>query len=574
MINFTLFDSFPEIWTPNQQQSYILKELGDALEQKFKFIIINAPTGVGKSPLAKTLANYSKACTNGFKQACDDFLIYGDDSKMLSDHDLAPFGTSVLTVTKALQDQYYNLFKDGDILKGKDNYSCYINENFDCSMGPCKFLKKQLKYCINNELCPYYNARNKAVTNKCSFLNYAMFDCLPPIVKNKQFIVCDEASELEFELVTRYTYRLDLKDLVSVCNGFPPPTPEINHNKDIIFADSKYYDWIIDLSKDVEYNYNKYIKDTMISMSENNSDENEHVKGKRSAKNKKTIIPKKLTKEQHKQIKLLSRYKEILSNLISYWNHTKFILERDRDNITFKPLHVDKLANEVFKYGETIVLMSATIVDHKKFAEKLGIKDYKYIEAESAFDSEKAPIRCATKFSLNYSNKNEVVPQMATLIQKLCDLHKNEKGIIHTHSMDILNILKRNIKDTKKRFLFREDGVYNKDIVDRHIDSKNNTILVSPSLTHGIDLKGDLGRFQILIKAPFLPINDSRIKLLYESDKDWYINVMLSTLVQTCGRCNRSEDDYSVTYILDKNILDNVMRYKDRLPKYFVNRFI
>jgi len=48
---------------------------------------------------------------------------------------------------------------------------------------------------------------------------------------------------------------------------------------------------------------------------------------------------------------------------------------------------------------------------------------------------------------------------------------------------------------------------------------------------------------------------------------------MLNGLVQMCGRCTRSEEDFSDTYILDGNIEQIVLINKHKLPKYFLERF-
>jgi len=111
-------------------------------------------------------------------------------------------------------------------------------------------------------------------------------------------------------------------------------------------------------------------------------------------------------------------------------------------------------------------------------------------------------------------------------------------------------------------------------ILEKHSANDFPTVLVSPSLSYGIDLKGDLAKFQIIVKAAFLPLNDARIKKLFDEDPQWYTNEMLNTLIQACGRGVRSKDDECVTYILDGNITTNVIRNKSILPKYFVERFI
>jgi Rad3-related DNA helicase len=99
-------------------------------------------------------------------------------------------------------------------------------------------------------------------------------------------------------------------------------------------------------------------------------------------------------------------------------------------------------------------------------------------------------------------------------------------------------------------------------------------VLVSPSLTYGIDLKDSLARFQIIVKLPYMPLQDKRIKKLFDIDPEWYENKMLNTLVQSCGRATRGANDYSVTYILDGLITKVVTRCKHKLPQHFIDRFV
>ena len=57
-------------------------------------------------------------------------------------------------------------------------------------------------------------------------------------------------------------------------------------------------------------------------------------------------------------------------------------------------------------------------------------------------------------------------------------------------------------------------------------------------------------------------------------DFNWYTNKMLISLVQACGRGIRSKDDHCITYILDGSIYDAVVNNKNKLPKYFIDRFV
>ena len=61
---------------------------------------------------------------------------------------------------------------------------------------------------------------------------------------------------------------------------------------------------------------------------------------------------------------------------------------------------------------------------------------------------------------------------------------------------------------------------------------------------------------------------------MFEQDKQWYQNKMLSNFIQQCGRGIRSKDDYCVTYVLDATIFNAIIRSKKILPKYFLDRFV
>jgi Rad3-related DNA helicase len=78
-------------------------------------------------------------------------------------------------------------------------------------------------------------------------------------------------------------------------------------------------------------------------------------------------------------------------------------------------------------------------------------------------------------------------------------------------------------------------------------------VLVSPSMFEGIDLPGDLSRFQILVKAPFPSLGDKRMKFILDHHPDLYNVITIMKMVQGAGRSVRSMEDHAVTYCLDLN---------------------
>ena len=542
----SLLDYFPKEFSPLSQQVELLTKIDEAFNEGYRFVVCCAPTGSGKSFLSKTLANYSKEPTDTFKNLIETNNAFrvdnvGDYIKEQDCLDEKRFGVFALTITKSLQDQYTNLFTDSCSLKGKANYLCNIDPKYDVEIAPCLFNQRLKESCILNSTCAYYNARKNMLTNKFGVLNYSMFLSLPDHVKNREYIICDEASEVEDELVKRFSRSIPYKFLKRL--GYNPnDIPLTNYSKFKIWLDN-----LVMLLGD-EVNSLKQSMNKTRGKSEFDSD----------------VLRFKLFSNMYSQLK----------TTVDTWKKCEYIVENNLDGIFLKPLRVDNLAKEIFDFGGKIVLMSATIIDHENFAKTLGIKEYKYIEVDSTFDPKKAPIYSTKGFKINYKNLKEKLPDLKKIILEICDKHKNDKGIIHTHTNEITQYLKDNIDDYDERFLFRLDGSDNEQILKRHMESPNPTILVSPSMAYGVDLKGDLAKFQIITKAAFMPLNDERIKRLFKEDKHWYVNKMLNNLIQSCGRGVRSKEDVCVTYVLDGNITESVIRNSNKLPRYFLNRWV
>ena len=541
-----LLNKFPDGYTPNSSQVKLLKNIDQAFEDGYKFVVCNAPTGSGKSFISKTLANASNNATEEFKDLITSYVAFKMDQAGGYTHeeeckDEQPFGTFALTITKALQDQYKSLFKDTTILKGKSNYISTIDTNIDVELESLIMPKNILEDHRRSHKCPYHNDRRDALTTKFAALNYNMFFSLPNHVKKRQYLICDEAAELEDQLVKEFSCNINFEMLNKMDVVVRPFYSKNNAN--IIKWISNL---LIDLSDKVDE-----LRDVIVSTNSNN---------------KKFII------ETRRHLVSIRNLHSKLSLIIETWNESEYLFETNKDGITFMPLKVNNLSNHLFKYADKVILMSATIIDPTNFCKSLGINKFKYVEAESSFNASNAPIFCNTKVKLNYHNLKRSLPKVVDQIKQICEFHKNDKGIIHTHNNIITSFLLKRLTDS--RFLIREPGVRNEEILEQHLESNNPTVLISPSLSHGVDLKDNLARFQIIVKAPYLPTKDKRIEKLMNDDFNWYANKMLCSLIQSCGRGVRSKQDHCKTYILDGAIVESIVNNKHKLPKYFIDRFL
>lgn len=532
---------FPDEYTPTKKQISLLDKIESGLN-KSKFVICSAPTGSGKSLIARTLANLSSDPTqekrrliNSYEAFKQDFTGNYTNSEECKEE--PPSGAFALTITKTLQDQYSTLFKNTDILKGKINYACNIDDSYNVNFAPCTFVSKLKETCWEKGTCSYYTDRNEALLSRFAVLNYKMFLALPEHVKHKNIIICDEASELEEELVRQFSADIDYEQL-----------KQCGINIKMLVSDNhaRARAWLYELIEKVT----AVIEDiTQIGA-------------------KKLEM---LSKGDIVRFQYLKNLHSSLTTIDSMWNECEYIIDVSATRVTFTPLHAHTLTKYIFDYADKIILMSATIIDPEHFAKSLGIKEYSYVECESDFEPSKSPIYISSTNKINYKTLKIVLPKICTQIEQIVNHHKNEKGIIHTHTQEIANIIQDKI-GKNSRYLFRDTTSTNENILKEHCETQDPTVLVSPSLVYGVDLKDDLARFQIIVKLPFLPLSSKRIKRLFDIDKEWYENKMLSATVQAAGRATRNKDDYSVTYILDSNFINVVKRARRKLPNHFIDR--
>jgi len=531
-IKNSVLSYFPDGFEPRDHQIDGLNRIAEAVNSGTKFVIVQAPTGSGKSFFSKTLANATDTANAEYSRLVKSYAAYDEDHIGAFDKFTA-HGAFALTTTKNLQNQYKELFPSSTVFKGKINYQCEIDDSFTVEHAPCVISPNQKRRCWADCICPYYETRNSALVDQFSVLNYASFFNLPDHVKRRQIIICDECSELEDEIVKYYSVTINYKQLAYVDASVSKLTSD---------APAKVLGWLADVSAALGRTIDSF---------------NERP---RYEKNKAEIVKQQLRKDIF----------ESIAHTVNHWEDAQYIVEKDAEKVSITPYKIDKLTSCLFDFAETVILMSATIVDKDVFARNLGITDYKYIDIPSTFDAKKSPIYCHNKFPLSRATLDRNLPKIIDLIEQIAENHKNEKGIIHTHSFAITQAVQNRLSG--KRFLYREEGSTNEMIVREHNLRPDPTVLVSPSLTMGLDLKGDLGKWQVIVKLPYPSLANKRISMLFDKEKSWYQMKMFISLIQAAGRCTRTKEDESVTYILDGLCGKVIVENSKILPKHFLDR--
>jgi len=247
------------------------------------------------------------------------------------------------------------------------------------------------------------------------------------------------------------------------------------------------------------------------------------------------------------------------------------------EKVDLRPLKVHMLFERTFQFPT--LFLSATLLSKGGFCSMTGLdpEEIDWFSADSPFPLPNREIFYFWRMgapAINFQNKARELPALLDRIQQMLDLHPDEKGIIHTHTyQNAIDITGKLGSKYGRRFLFPKNAGEQKEFLEKHARSKN-TVLVSPSMTEGVDLKGELCRFSGMCKVPYLPTNDPVVSARMEADSNWYAYRTAMTLVQAPGRGVRSMDDYCKTYFLDPGFQQFIARSRHLFPKWFLDSIV
>lgn len=536
-MSFKYKDLFPFPKIRPQQEKAIEFALDQFLNKDKKFVIIEAETGTGKSPMAITIAKY----LNKHLKAKEEY----------------ESGGWILTTQKMLQDQYMKDFgvPRGSLrtIKSSSNYGCEFFKKNRCSDSlhllkeadpDSKFYKKCYYSCNYKIQKRAFIDSDLGITNFPYFLTETSY--IQKIVP-KKCLVIDEAHNIEEELGKHIEVVISEKFAFAILDL---EMPEIKNQQQAV-------DWVKEeYAPALDEKFLEISQELKIVQEKGEDDTDE---ARRIASNKEKIAKHKSKVE--KFIHLYSKSNWVF-NLIPSWNKSGRKLE-------FKSIDVGEYANEsLFKFGQKVLLLSATILNKEAFCESIGIKskDAAFISIESPFPKENMPVFYVPAGDLSKAKIDETLPNLANIVEAIMDEHKGEKGIIHTRTFKIANYLQTKIKS--KRILIH-DSTNKQEILEKYMKSKKDTVLLSPSSTEGLDLKGDLSRFQIVCKLHWPFLGDDLVKKRMNKYDYWYAYQAVKSLVQARGRSIRNADDYAVTYILDNAFERLFAKNINLFPKSF-----
>jgi len=245
-----------------------------------------------------------------------------------------------------------------------------------------------------------------------------------------------------------------------------------------------------------------------------------------------------------------------------------WILCNDKDGFRVCPVTSDSLYQR-YVGSRWSILMSATPPPQDQLDNWLG-EGHRSLELPSTFPVANRPVRFVPVGRLNKDSlatpdiQNKLLKRIAAILNH----HTGEKGIIHTATYALAEMIGSRLKSP--RLLIQQPG-NREEILEKHLMSKQPTVLVSPSMTEGVDLYDNLGRFNIIVKVPFANLGDNWVKARKERSPNWYNWCAMKDLVQAIGRTTRHENDYSESYILDGSFEMLFNRSSFLFPKWFAD---
>ena len=496
------------------------REALDAARSAFadgrRVVVVEAPTGAGKSAIAVTMA----------REAPSAYLLTGQ---------------------KILQDQYQRDFDDLAVVKGRANYPCLVAPTH-AGDAPC-LAGRTFPACT---ACSYFRAKHHAIASRRALLNYAYF--LHELNTTGHFgerdlLVLDEAHNVEAMLLA--FVQLSVGDAALERAGVDARVPGF-------------------VEGEVAYDFAERLRPLV--------DERAHAVAR-------TLDASALAPEREGEMLRAQRWLDTTARrldwlLLSRDDGVEWVVEHRLErtggaNLTFKPVTVAPFAEELlFAHGRRILMLSATVLDPTTFLRGLGIapEETAVVQVASNFPIERRPLILRPVARLTRHRLDEELPRLVAEVIEIMRDHDAEKGVVHTHSYRIADAIERALpSDLRRRVIAHRDAAGRDAALEQHLREPAPTILLSPSMTEGLDLAGDLARWQVICKLPYPSLGDPQVAARSKVDQGWYDWRTSLTLVQAYGRAVRSEDDHAVTYLLDADAGKFLDRQRRRLPAWFLD---
>ncbi|WP_128903700.1 helicase C-terminal domain-containing protein [Halorubrum amylolyticum] len=514
-------------------QERALADIRDAFAAGNDVVLVRAPTGSGKSLLARAIMGASATV----------------DETAPSEATGAYYTTPQVSQIDDVEAD--DLLDDLAVIRGKSNYDCILPGEHDTPVNRAPCVRQQGFDCSVKHRCPYFSDRAIASGNRYAALTLAYFmrTAGSEVFRKRDAVVIDEAHGLAEWAEMYATIELS-PDRVPVWDevGVPDVEADAGPEEDALDRTARFAASLRDTAKRA--------KDELTGRPELDREE---------------------VARRDRLQELISELGWFLEDYRDPESPTTWVVDQpdgEGSALAIKPLDPARyLRHTVWDRGNTFALLSATILSKEAFCRGVGLDpaNVALVDVEHTFPLSHRPLYDVTQGQMTYEHRDETVPKIARLIVRLMAEHPDEKGLIHAHSYDIAGRLTELLGEFGVAVRVRRHDRANRDAeLAAWKASGDPEVFVSVKMEEALDLKGDRCRWQVVCKAPYRNTNDSRVaRRLADDQWAWYHRTALRTVIQACGRVVRAPDDHGATYLADDSLLDLFDRAKADTPPWF-----
>ncbi|PSQ48663.1 helicase [Halobacteriales archaeon SW_7_65_23] len=522
-----IYDEFPAPeYRGNQEET--LRKIREAFDADNDVVLVRAPTGSGKSLLARAVAGCSATpCEAG---PTDPIGAYYTTPQVSQLDDVA--GDPLLS--------------DLNVIRGKNNYDCILPGETDTPVDQAPCVREREFDCQVKHRCPYFSDRAIAANREIAAMTLAYFmqTAGSDVFGMRDVVVIDEAHGLG-----------DWAEMYATIDLGPRTVPPWNDVKP---------DAIEDLEDAADYA--EYL--TTIC-----------TRGLESLRGNAELTPEEVAKRDQ-LTELRSDLRWFLEEYRDPDSPTTWVVDQpdgEGSPVTIKPLNPERyLTHTVWDRGRTFALLSATILNKEAFCAGVGLDPDRValVEVPHTFPVEDRPLYDVTQGKMTYEHREETLPAIARTLVRLMQHHPDEKGLVHCHSYAIQEQLADLLADFGVASRIRRHDREDRDAqLETWKRGDGAEVFLSVKMEEALDLEGECCRWQLLCKAPYPNTRDSRVAARLEDGQwGWYYRAALRTVIQACGRVVRAPDDYGATYLADTSLLELFDRARSDMPDWFADQ--